>query len=133
MAQISVSKTFQIEIQKRGPNNSDILQNRFPPEIKSPLFNLWKFQDSEKSLPHSSRIYWNLMNDEEFRSIELFRVKYRRVDQKIQTLCKIGSPQKLGPPYLICRKFRTLRKVFLIHAEWTGIQWLTKNLGLKNF
>ena len=37
---IWVYKTFKIEIQKGGPNNSDILQNWFPPEIRSPLFNL---------------------------------------------------------------------------------------------
>ena len=37
---ISVYKTFKIEIQKGGPNNSDFLQNSFPPEITSPLFNL---------------------------------------------------------------------------------------------
>ena len=42
-------KTFKIQIQKEGPNNSDFLQNWFPPEIRSPLFNLQKFQDSEKS------------------------------------------------------------------------------------
>ena len=42
-------KTFKIEMQKGGPNNSDFLQNWFPPEIWSPpLFNLYKFQDSEK-------------------------------------------------------------------------------------
>ena len=42
-------------------------------------------------------------------------------DQIIQTFCKIGSPQKLGPPSLICRNFRTLRKAYHIHAEWTEI------------
>ena len=47
----SVHKTFKIEIQKGGPNNSDFLQNWFPPEIGSPLFNLEKFQDSVKVLP----------------------------------------------------------------------------------
>ena len=42
-------KNFKIQIQKGGPNNSDFLQNWFPPEIRSLLFNLQKFQDSEKS------------------------------------------------------------------------------------
>ena len=50
---IWVYKTFKIEIQKGRPNNSDILQNWFPPEIRSPLFILEKFQDSEKSLSDS--------------------------------------------------------------------------------
>ena len=61
------------------------------------------------------------MNDGEFGSIELLRLKYRRGDQIIQTFCEIGSPQKLGPPSLICRNFKILRKVFLIHAQWTEI------------
>ena len=114
---IWVHKTFKIEIQKGGPNNSDFLQNWFPPEIRSPLFNLQKFQDSEKSTPESCRMHWNLMNDDDFGSRKLLKLKYRRGDQIIQTFCKIGSPQKLGPPSLICRNFKTLKKVLLNHAE----------------
>ena len=34
------SKKIKIEIQKGGTNNSDILQNWFPTEIRSALFNL---------------------------------------------------------------------------------------------
>ena len=33
-------KIFKIKIQKGGPNNSDFLQNWFPQDISSPLFNL---------------------------------------------------------------------------------------------
>ena len=40
---IWVHKIFKIEIQEGGPNNSDFLQNWFPPEIRSLLFNLSKF------------------------------------------------------------------------------------------
>ena len=58
-------KTFKIEIQKGRPNNSDILQNWFPPEIRSPLFNLYKFENPETSTPGSYKMHWNLMNDEE--------------------------------------------------------------------
>ena len=37
------------------------------------------------------------MNDEEFGSIKFLKLKYRRVDQIIETFfCRIGSPQKLG-------------------------------------
>ena len=73
------------------------------------------------------------MNDEEFGSKKLLKLKYRRGDQIIQTFCKIGSPKKLGPPSLICRNFKTMRKPFLIHAEWTEIESMTKDLDLKNF
>ena len=61
------------------------------------------------------------MNDEEFGSGKLLKLKYRREDQIIQTFCENGSPEKVGPPFLICRNFRTLRKACLIHAEWTEI------------
>ena len=110
-------KTFKIQIQKGGPNNSDFLQNWFSPEIWYPVCNLYKFQDSEKSTPESCRMHWNLMNGDEFGTKKLLKLKYRRGDQIIMTLCEIGSPQKLGPPSLICRYFKTLRKVFLNHAE----------------
>ena len=73
------------------------------------------------------------MNDEEFGSIELLKLKYRRWDQIIQTFCKIGSPQNLGVPFLISRNFKILRKVLLNHAEYIGMQWTTKNLGVENF
>ena len=117
---IWVYKTFKIQIQKGGPNNSDFLQNWFPPEIRSPLFNLWKFQNSEKSTPESCRMHWNIMNDEKLGSIKLLKLKYKRRDQMIQTFWKIVSPQKLDrppSPPLICRNLKTLRKKLLNHAE----------------
>ena len=114
---IWVCETLTIQIQNGGPNNSDFLQNWFPPEIRSPLFNLYKFQDSEKSTPQSCRMHEDLMNDDEFGSRKLLKLKYRREDQIIQTFCRIGSPQKLGTPSLICRNLKTLIKVLLNHAE----------------
>ena len=110
---IWVHKTFEIEIQKGGQNNSDFLQNCFPKILRSPLYNLLKFQDSEKSTPESCRMHWNLINDEDIVSIKLLKLKYRRGEQIIQTFCTIGSTQKLGPPSLICRNFKTPRKVLL--------------------
>ena len=88
-----------------------------PGEIRSPLFNLWKFQDSEKSIPESCRMHWNLMNDDEFGSTKLLKLKYRRGDQIIQTFCKIGSPQKLGPPLFNLQKFQISEKSPLNQAE----------------
>ena len=58
-------------MQKGGPNNSDFLQNWFPPEITSPLFNLQKFQNSEKSTPQPCRMHFDLMNDDEIGSRKL--------------------------------------------------------------
>ena len=62
-------------------------------------------------------MHWTLMNEEEIVSIKLLKLKYRTGDQIIQTFWKIGSPQKLGRPSLICRNFKTLQKVLLNHAE----------------
>ena len=58
-----------------GGNNSDFLQNWFPPEIRSRLFNLQNFQKSEKGTTQSSRMHWNLMNDEEFGSFKFLNLK----------------------------------------------------------
>ena len=70
-------------------------------------------------------MHWNLMNDEEFGSIKFLKLKYRRVDQIIQTLCRIGSPQKLGPPSLICRNFKSLTKkiLWIIQNTWKSNEW----------
>ena len=73
------------------------------------------------------------MNDAELGSTELLKLKYKMGDKIIETFCKSGSPQKLGPPSLISRNFKTLRKVLLNHAEYIEMQWTTKNLGLENF
>ena len=83
-----VNKAFKTELQKGGPNNSDILQNWFTTEIKSPSFNLQKFQGSEKSTNESYKMHWNLMNDEKFGSRKLLNLKYRRGDQIIQAFWK---------------------------------------------
>ena len=48
---------FTNEIQKGGPNNSDILQNWLPPEIRSPLLNLQKFENPERSTFESNKMH----------------------------------------------------------------------------
>ena len=75
---IWVHRTSKTEIQKGRPNNSDFLQNWLPLEIKTPLFNLQKFLDPQKSIPDSCANDWNLMTDKVFGLIELLRLKYRR-------------------------------------------------------
>ena len=114
---IWVWETYKIEIKKWGPNNSDTLQNWFPQQIRFLLFNLQKFQDSEKFLNDSCIIDWNLMNDEEFGFRKLLKLENRRADQMIQTFSKIGSPQKLGPASLIWRNLKTLRELLLNHTK----------------
>ena len=62
-------------------------------------------------------MHWNLMNDKKFGSIKLLKLKNRKGDQIIQTFRKIGSPQKLGPPSVICRNFKTLSKGIRSQSE----------------
>ena len=62
-------------------------------------------------------MHLNLMNEEKISRLKVLKLKYRRVDEIIQTFFKIGSLKKLGPPTLICRNFKTVTKLFLNHAE----------------
>ena len=49
---------YNMEIQKGRPNNSATLQNWFPPKkIRSPFFNFWEFENSEKTTPESCRMH----------------------------------------------------------------------------
>ena len=57
------------------------------------------------------------MKDDEFGSVKLLKLKYRRRNKIIQTFCKIGSPQKTGAPTLSCRNFNIPRKVLFNDAE----------------
>ena len=57
------------------------------------------------------------MNDQEFGSSKLLKVKYRKGDQIILGFPRIDSPQKIGSPSLIHGKFKSLRKELLNHAE----------------
>ena len=124
-----VHKSFKIEIQQGGANNSDLLQNEFPQKLSPPHFDLQKFQDPEKSTPESCIMHWNLMNDEEFGYVKLLKFKYRIGDQIIQAFCRIGLPQKLGLLSLIWRNSKILRKPLVNYTECTEIYWVTKNLG----
>ena len=48
---------------------------------------------------------------------KIFKIEIQNGGQKFQTFGKIGSTKKLGPPSLIYRILKTLRKVVLNHAE----------------
>ena len=86
-------------------------------EIRSPLFNLRKFQKTEKSTAESCRTHWNLMNDKEFGSRKFLKFKYRRRDQIIQPFSRIGSPQEIRSLSFIWGNSKKLRKVLLNHLE----------------
>ena len=82
-----------------------------PQEIRSPLFNLGKFQKPQKSTAESYRMHWNLMNDQEFGSLKFLKLKYRRVDQIIQLFCRIGSHKEIRSTLFNFRKFQETVKV----------------------
>ena len=79
-------------------------------EIRSTLFNLKKFQKPEKSITESCRKDWNIMNNNEFGSLKLLKLKYRRGDQIIQPFCRIGFPQEIKSPLFNLRTFREAGK-----------------------
>ena len=54
-----------------------------PQEIRSPIFNLRKFENIEKSTSESCRMHSNLLNDKEFGSLKFLKLKYRRGEQII--------------------------------------------------
>ena len=119
-----IRETWQLW-QNGGANNLGLLQDWFhqeirssltpspPPPHSSPLFNLQKFQKSQKG-----RMHWNLMDDEEFWALKVWKLKYRRRDQIIQLFCRMGSPPKtLGPSSWICGNLNSFRKVLPHHVE----------------
>ena len=114
---IWVHRTSKIVIQKRGPNHWGILKNWFLPKIRSPLFNLKKFENPDRSTPESYKMDWKLIHGEEFGSKKLLKLKSRRGDQIVQKFCKVGLSQKLGPANLICRNLKTLKEVLLNHKK----------------
>ena len=48
-----------------------------PQEIRSPLFNLKKFEKLQKRATASSSMHWNLMNDDEFGSLKFLKLQYK--------------------------------------------------------
>ena len=66
------------------------------------------------------------MNDDGFGSIKLLKLKYRTGDQIFQTFCKIGSPQRLGPPLFNLYKFQDYAKSTL---ESSRMYWNLMNEG----
>ena len=106
---------------KRGDQIIQLFCRIGSPQNSGPtLFNFWKFKNSEESTPESGRIHWNLMNDEEFWTLKLLKLKYRRGKQIIQLFCRIGSPKKLGPYSLICRNFKSIPELCRMHWNLTN-------------
>ena len=81
-----------------------------PQEISSLIFNLRKFEKTEKSTAESCRVHWNLPDDEEFGSLKFLKLKYRRGDQIIQPFCRIGSSQEIRSALFNFRKFKKTEK-----------------------
>ena len=77
-----------------------------PQEIMFALFNLWKFRKSEKGTHESCRMHQNLVNDKQFGSFKLLKLKYRRGEQIIQPFCRIVSPKIKDPTLLNLWKFQ---------------------------
>ena len=81
-----------------------------PHKVRSPLFNLRKFQKNKKSTGESCRTHRNLMNDEEFGSFQFLELRYRRRDQIIQPFCRICSHQEIRSTVFNLKKFQKIEK-----------------------
>ena len=63
-----------------------------PKKLRSPFFNLKKFQKIDKSTGESIGTHGSALNDEEFESFKFLKLKYRRGDQIIPPFCRTASP-----------------------------------------
>ena len=68
---------------------------------------IWKY---EKGTGESCRIQSNLMNDEELKSFNFLKLKYKRGDQIIQPFCRIGSPQEIRSHLFNFKNFSNYEK-----------------------
>ena len=50
------------------------------------------------------------MNDKEFGSFKLVKLKYKKGDQIIQPFCRIGSLQEIRSPFVNLSKFQKAEK-----------------------
>ena len=68
----------------------------------------------QKQVPNNSEV---LINEPKIGPFKVLKLKYRRRDQIIQTICRIGLAHKLGPLFLICKNLKSRRKVILNQAK----------------
>ena len=89
-------------------------------EIRSPLFNLRKFQKIERSTGESCGTHWNLRNDEAFECFKFLELKYRRGDQIIPPFYRIGSAEEIRSPLFNLKKFQKIDKSIgeLFRTHW---------------
>ena len=92
-------------MQKRGPIKSALLRIGSPQQIRSPLFNLRKFSETDKSTAASCRMHWNIMNNQEFGSLKCSKLKYRSGEKIIQPFCRTGSEKETRSSLFNLRKF----------------------------
>ena len=82
-------------------------------------------------------MHWNLINDKEFGSLKVLRLKYRSGDQVIQTFSKISSPKGIRFPALYMEKFKKSDKSssHSYRTHWNLIHdkkiWFCKRLKIE--
>ena len=69
-------------------------------------------------------MHWNLINDNEFGSFKVLKLKNRNGDQIIQTFRRIGSLKEIRSPLFNLEKFKKSDKSSseLYRAHWNLIQ-----------
>ena len=92
-----------------------------PQEIRFPVFNLYKFQKFENGIPESCRLHWNLMNEEEFGSLKLLKLKDRRGGSNNSDFLQNWFSPKIWSPLFNLWKFEKSQKVLHNHVEYIEI------------
>ena len=112
-----VHKTFEIEIHKREPNNSAVLQNWFPPRNLVPPL---QFTEILKVSEKYSWIMQNALKSNEWRRIrvlENFKIEIQKGRSNNSDLLQNWFSPKIRSPSLMCRNFKLLREILLNKAE----------------
>ena len=74
------SKLLKLKYKREDQINQLFCRIGSPQEIRSPLFNLRKFEKPDKSTTASCRMHSNLENHKEFGSLKLLKLKHKRGD-----------------------------------------------------
>ena len=105
-------KSFCIQPKKLGPHSS-ISRT---------------FQKTEEIPTGTCGMHLNDMNDEECGTSQVWKVKYKKGDQYIQSFCRIRFPKEIRSPVVIFRTFKKTEKITTYPCRMHGDEMNNKDL-----
>ena len=119
---IWVDKTFIIQIQKGGPNNSDFLQNWFPPEIRSACLICRNFYSLTKKILWMIENTWKSNEWGRICILESFKIEIQKGlpnnSAVLQTSEVLGFSQEIKPPRFKQFSYSAKLVSHLIPGNW---------------